>query len=266
MTDPIARVRGRYATKIKGTHNAPSVSTVLGTLNKPGLPWGAARETALFAVFHQDEWIDLSEQDAVNRLRTHHRGVWDAKAQNGTSVHDFALSWSQGQEVEVPAELDGYMDALEAFYRDNEPVFVEMEQTVIYDEKGQEFGGSFDAVMGFGAGEFVDRTLIVDYKTGKRYPIETTLQLSAYRACKKIGVYDEAGQLVSTRPMPATAGGAVLYLHDDGSYELLEVPANGDAFACFLRLRTVWEWNLNMEKWVKAHPEQRHGKSEAEVA
>jgi hypothetical protein len=262
VTDPIGRVRGRYATTIGGKHNAPSVSTVLSTLNKPGLPWGAAKETALFAVFHQDEWIGLDEKEAVDRLRRHHRGVWDDQAQRGTIVHDLALQWSKGQEVDVPADCDPYMDALDAFYRENAPTFVEMEQSVIYDEKGHEFGGSFDAIIKFGAGEFAGRTLIVDYKTGQRYPIETTLQLSAYRSCKKIGVYDEKGQLVGTRPMVPVGGGAILYLHDDGTYELLEVPANGDAFAVFLRLRAVWAWNNEMERWVKAHPERRAGAKE----
>ena len=38
------------------------------------------------------------------------------------------------------------MDALEAFYRDNGPEFVESEQSVIYDERGHEFGGTFDEV------------------------------------------------------------------------------------------------------------------------
>ena len=259
MTDPIARKGGRYAVKVGGKHTAPSVSTVIGVLNKPGLPWGAARETALFAVFHRSEWADLEPQDAIDRLRKHHRGVWDDKARRGTLVHDLALGWSQGREVDVPAECDPYMDALEAFYGDNRPEFVECEQSVIYDEKGHEFGGSFDALIRFGAGEFAGRTLVVDYKTGGRYPIETTMQLAAYRSCKKIGVYVEAGELVSTRPMPATGGGAVLYLHDDGTYELLEVPATGDAFAAFLRLRVVWAWNRDMESWVKAHPEQRMG-------
>lgn len=260
MTDPIARKNGRYAVTVRGKHTAPSVSMVLNTLNKPGLPWGAARETALFAVFHQDEWLHLDEQAAVDRLRTHHRGVWNGKAQRGTLVHDLALGWSRGEEVDVPVECDPYMDALEAFYRDNAPQFVEMEQSVIHDEKGSEFGGSFDAIIRFGAGDLAGQTLVVDYKTGQRYPIETTMQLAAYRGCKKIGVYDEQGVLVDTRPMPATAGGAVLYLHDDGTYELLEVPANGDAFATFLRLRAVWAWNRDMEAWEKRTPERRMGR------
>lgn len=262
MTDPIARKNGRYAVKPGGKHTAPSVSTVLGVMNKPGLPWGAAKETALFAVFHQDEWIHLDEKGAVDRLRTHHRGVWDDKARRGTLVHDLALGWSQGREVDVPAECDPYMDALEAFYVDNQPAFVECEQSVIYDERGMEFGGSFDAIIRFGAGDYAGRTLIVDYKTGQRYPIETTMQLAAYRSCKHIGVYDDSGALAGTRPMPATDGGAILYLHDDGTYELLEVPANGDAFASFLRLRVVWGWNRDMEAWVKQHPETRHGAKE----
>jgi hypothetical protein len=239
------------------------VSTVLGVLNKPGLPWGAAKETALFAVHHQDEWMHLDPQDAADKLRRHHRGVWDDKASRGTIVHDLALQWSQGREVDVPVECDPYMDGLEAFYRENQPQFVEAEQSVIYDENPSlAYGGSFDALIRFGAGPLAGKTMVVDYKTGQRYPIETTLQLAAYRACKKIGVYDDKGALVDTRPMPVTAGGAVLYLHDTGTYELLEVPANGDAAAMFLRLRAVWSWQAEMERWVKKNPQKRVGRAD----
>ena len=57
MTDPVGRKNGRYAVAIGGKHTAPSVSAIVGLLDKPGLAWGAARETAVFAVFHPDEGL-----------------------------------------------------------------------------------------------------------------------------------------------------------------------------------------------------------------
>lgn len=263
MTDPVGRKRGRYAVEPGGRHSAPSVTMVLGVLNKPGLPWGAARETALFAVFHQGEWIDLPPAEAIERLRKHHRGVWDDKASRGTLVHDLACRWAKGEEVDCPTECDPYLDALEAFYRDHRPEWVEVERTVIYDVEGEEFGGSFDAVARLRSDGSLRR---LDLKTGKRYPIETTLQLAAYEFAPSLGVYDETGALAGTEPNPRTDARSVLYLHDDGTYELLDVPADEAAFEQFLALRRAFTWLKDMESWERAHPEIVSGRKPEEDA
>ncbi len=260
MTDPVGRVRGKYATKVGGKHNAPSVTRIIGDMvNKPGLAPGAVKETSLFVINHQDEWIDLPHDEAYRRLMRHYQGVWSDKAARGTLVHNLAAKWAAGVEVDVPAEINGYMDALDVFWRENHPEWIEVEQSVIYDEAHHEYGGSFDAIVKMHAGPMMGETALVDFKTGRRYPAEVILQIAAYRYAKAIGVYDETGALVDTRPMPRTTTGAVLYLHDDGSYELLELPAGGDAFGAFLRLRVAWTWMQTAEAWVKKNPEKRMG-------
>lgn len=261
MSDPIARRRGRYATKIGGQHDAPSVTTIVNVLNKPKLPWGAAKETALFAVLNQQEWITLPPHDAIDRLRKHHRGVWDDKANRGTRVHDLACRWAQGETVDCPADCDPYLDALDRFYRDHRPAWLHLERSVIHDAPGESYGGSFDAIAdlpGLGG------TRLIDLKTGRRFPIETTLQLAGYRYADAMGVYDDDGALIDTEPMPAVDGCSVLYLHDSGGYELLDVPADKAAFEAFLALRRVYGWQRDMEAWERAAPEQVMG-LEAEI-
>lgn len=250
MTNPAARVRGRYAVRPGEKPSAPTVSTIVNMLNKPGLPWGAAKETALFAIHHQEEWIDLDTDAAYERLRKHHRGVWDDKAARGSMVHDFALTWSQGAEVECPPDCGPYLDALEAFYKEHEPTWLAVERSVVYAEEGSEYGGTPDCI-----GRLKDgRTLILDWKTGQRYPIETTMQLAAYRFADGFGVYDAFGTLVEVEPLPQIDAAGVVYLHDDGTFELLEVPADETAHETFLSLRRVWGWQKEMTKWEKANP------------
>lgn len=251
MTAPIGRVNGRYAVEPMGKPVAPSVTGVLGLLNKPGLSWGAAKETALFAIHHPDEWQHLDPTDAYHRLRKHHAGVWRDKASRGTAVHALALEWAEGREVDCPPECDPYLDALERFYVDRSPVWVEVERSVVYNAPDLAFGGSFDAIA-----ELDGRRVVLDIKTGQRYPVEVTAQLAAYRFAQGMGVYSPLGGLESVEPMPVgIEGGVVLYLHEDRTYELLEVPADRQAFDAFLNLRRVWNWLQDMERWVKRHPE-----------
>lgn len=236
MSDPAGRKNGRYATKIGGKHTAPSVTTVLGVLNKPGLPWGAAKETALFAIHHQDEWIGLDVDAAYERLRKHHKGVWNDKANLGSQVHDLALGWARGEAVDVPGQCEPYMDALEAFYREWRPETIEAERCVIYEHPDLGYGGAFDLIATVAGG----RRLLIDYKTGADIWPEVRAQLAAYRHAPVMGVYNDARDLVGTEPTPKVDGCAVLHLHGDGTYALTEVEAGRPEWDFFLACRRVW--------------------------
>lgn len=282
MTAPLGRDgRGRYRIRKGGKHEAPGVTSIVGLLDKGGLSWGAAKETALFAVYHKDEWMDLDGDAAYERLRKHHRGVWDAKAEVGNIVHDIALSWSEGREVDVAEmvrvddkgrdrkwtggheipfkRVNGCLDALERFYDDHQPVWIAAEQTVISTGTDSPSGidptrcyaGSYDVKAKLTDG----LTHLIDYKSGARYPIETTLQLSAYEFAPWVGKYSADGDLEAVEANERTDAQDVLYLHDDGTYELLEVPADERAYNEFMGLRLKKAWLDDMEKWVKAHPE-----------
>ena len=98
---PYARIR---STRL------PSVTTVIGELDKPGLSWGAARETALFAVHHRDRWEDLEPVAAVDVLRKHHRGLWDSAAAWGTLTHLVIEHFAAGHDVTV-AEVVEHVQA-----------------------------------------------------------------------------------------------------------------------------------------------------------
>jgi hypothetical protein len=251
MTTPVLRVRGKYPTEPGGKPVAPSVSTIVGQLDKPGLSWGAAKESALFAVHHRNEWEELDPLHAVDRIRKHHKGVWDDKAARGTAVHAMAVEWSEGHDVDVTPECSPYMDALERFYDDHQPRWLHVERSVVYTEpRYHSYGGSFDWIAELNDG----RRVLGDWKTGGRYPVDTILQLAAYRYAQHLCVVDDVGRFVGLEPMPSVDAAAVVYLHDDGTYELLELPATRDAHGTFLRLRDVWTWRQQAEQWNRSHP------------
>lgn len=246
MTAPTARVRGRYATEVGGKHTAPSVTGVLGVLDKPGLSWGAAKETAIFAVLRRDEWDTLTAAEAIERLRKHHRGVWDDKANRGTAVHAMAHDWARGNEIDVPPDCAAYIDALEQFYADWRPTWVALERSVIYPDPIDGYGGSFDAIGDLSDG----RRWLLDIKTGASVYPDTALQLAAYRAAPYMGVYDDKGELTGTETMPAVQACGVLHLCDNGSYGLIPMQAGPDEFAFFLHARRLWAWGSASKKVI----------------
>lgn len=237
MTNPAGRKNNRYAVEVHGRHGFPSVTTVIGVLDKPALSFAAAKETALFAVHQQRQWRHLAPAHAVDKLKRQHRVLWDEKASRGTTVHDLANSWSQGVEVEVPADCLPYMDALEQFYRDWEPRWVEVERTVIY--RGERpYGGSFDAIA-----DLVDgRRWILDLKTGSSVWETVALQLAAYRYAEHIGLYDETGDLIGTEPMIPVDACGVIHLRSDGTYGLVPVQAGREEWDYFMACRQLWEF------------------------
>lgn len=254
MTAPLMRVRGRYPVVPGGPCIAPSVTTISGMVGAgSALVFGATKVCAHGAVYRKDEYADMSDEDAYHWLRKLHVGEWKAKADRGTLVHDLAHRWSQGLDVDCPPDCSGYLDALERFYADHDPTWLHCERTVIYDKPGRETAGTFDALGVLRDG----RRTLLDWKSGKRYPTSTILQMSGYRYATEMAVVDELGQFIDTEPMPEVDACAVCYLHDDGTYELLELPVSSATHAVFLALRDVWAWQQEADAWLKRNPERK---------
>jgi hypothetical protein len=131
------------------------------------------------------------------------------------------------------------VDALEMFLRDKEPTVLELEQIAL-SEKG--YGGRFDMIVRWG-----NNNWLLDLKTGAEYAIEHTLQLSAYRYADGIAVYDEDGALVDLRPLPKIDRCGCLYVREDGTYKVVEYPADEQAFGIFNNLLTAYQWTRSEE-------------------
>lgn len=237
MTNPAGRKNNRYAVKKKGPHSAPSVTTVLGIINKPALSFAAAKETALLAV-NSRSWRTMNPNHAVDHLKRHHRAVWDAKASRGTLVHDYANSWSQGLEVEVEDDCLPYMDALEQFYTDWRPAWVEVERTVIYAREPNAYGGSFDGIADLAD----NKRWLLDIKTGTSVWEEVSLQLAAYRYADRMGIYNERGDLIDTEPVVQVDRCGVIHLKADGTYDLVPVRSERAEWDYFMACRRVWDF------------------------
>lgn len=264
----------RPYSRMKGSE--PSVTTILGAMKAvPALTWGAAKETALFAVHHQDEWTDLTPEDAVDLLRRHHRGVWDSKAANGTALHSVNEAWCEGRtpdlaeivahmadtdrnavswrgrEAEVVKVLGGYVDGLEAFWMAYQPRTVLTEYVV---RSPGHYIGTADWCAEIGG-----RRLLLDIKTTAQHDEEKGVyvdswapQLAAYRFAPEIVHFgkDEKGRnvITGTEPNLITDGAAVVHLRGEGHFDLFEIPADEAAHEAFMHMVAAHGWLKSLPK------------------
>lgn len=261
---PGARIHRPYARKPGGP---PSVTTVLSVLDKPGLYWASARETATFAVLHQDQWIDLPTDQAVDRIRRHFKGIWDHRAALGTAVHQVNEAWAHGEEVDLNdiidqvqaenrvwakmdvgqifAELSVMVDGLEEAWRALRPETISAEDVVRYSKvERQVYIGQNDWRV-----RIHGHSYLVDVKTSGQtdpdkgfYPDSWRLQLAAYRGCNEKVLYDDNCDEIHTEPLPPVERCAILHIRANGKWAFLPVAAGGTEHNHFLRLRDLYGW------------------------
>lgn len=247
----------------------PSVTQVVGTLDKPGLSWGAARETAAYAVSHMAAWSDLPSGQATTILYRHHRGVWDHRALIGSAIHAINADWCQGRavrvldviqdirerstlwqgrpEAELYAELLPMTDGLAAFWHKAKPIPLSWEQVVRFRHPATAGALDYIGTLDWRA-EINGQPMLLDLKTtgsvkhgqGK-YWDQWRLQLAAYRYATEAVLYRDHTE-VGTFELPEVAGAAVVHLYRDGKVEFNPVKAGPREHEVFLSLRRVYGW------------------------
>lgn len=237
----------------------PSVTTLIGVMDKPGLSWGAAKETATYAVHHQADWRGLDPDEAIERLYKHHRGVWDRSALVGTLVHSCAEAWSYGQSWDIPDDTDpdvvrrlpGYINGLAAFFEDNQPQVIATEVCV----RGRTSGGD---VTYAGTADWIAQidgdVWLLDIKTTSNldeskefYTKEWRLQLAAYRWAEEVVHYHgttevAAWPLADCFPRPTRTG--ILHMRGNDGYQLIEVDSSVALLVTLDACAAIREWGL----------------------
>jgi hypothetical protein len=238
LTDYENALRHRYVVE-PGGPTVPGVTTVLNILDKPALMWSASQIaaetalkehrrkativrrhrktlTALGKVQRELGYNGSDDEVYVHYCRGEFRRQWDAKMERGTRVHAVAEAWTKapGEPVEVRIMDSGFVDALEAFHRDCRPTFLHAELVVLNDIYA--YGGRFDAIVEMGG-----ETMLIDYKTGGHYEQSLAMQQVAYMH-GNLATYDDAGALGEYKSLPKIDGARGIYLHEDGTYEVVD--------------------------------------------
>ena len=154
----------------------PGVTTILNEgLPKPALINWAANATAEAAINRWDELSDMGPADRLKILKAARYEDRDAAAKRGTEVHALAEKLMLGEEIVVPDELRGHVEAYVRFLDDWGPNPVLTEVTVINYTHG--YAGTLDMIFDRG-----DGNILADIKTTRSGIYgETALQLAAYR-------------------------------------------------------------------------------------
>src|SRR5262249_48622693 len=149
----------------------PGVTSTTGkAMEKPGLVWAAARETALWAVQHMGALHPETEESWVYEATRAHRTAWDESARRGSGLHRAAQHLTHGEplpttdpdtgqpwpddEIRAAEALARWMDAWDA-----DPVAVERPVFHIRHR----WAGTLDLIAKLRDGN----VWLLDYKTGK---------------------------------------------------------------------------------------------------
>lgn len=203
----------------------PSVTQILGVLDKPGLPWWGmqigVQGVIELAKRHDNPNIIGPETDpdkvvawlTSEKLTVNHQR--DNAAKRGTGVHDALEQYCATGAIpslsDFPVEERGFVQALCKFLIDHEP---QPERTeVIVGSREHQFAGRYDLRC-----TIAGRNGILDLKTGKRLYNTVHLQASAYEL---------ADTEMGAEPCEVCWA---LRASADGSYELVETRATTEDF------------------------------------
>lgn len=197
----------------------PSVTQILGVLDKPALVWWGMRVGVEGACQLQAaQSLPENPEEAVKALTARKLTVNHVKtraATRGTSLHDALEAYMRDGTVPMPAgfpeEDRGYVRALAKAMLDLNPVPLAME--VVVGSAAHGFGGRYDLLC-----ELDGMKVRLDLKTGKRVYETAHLQLAAYELAAL-----EMGESRSDYQ-------AILRLGEDGSFEFVVCRADPAEF------------------------------------
>ncbi len=232
--------RGRGHSYLLDGAPVPGVTTILSAgYPKPGLINWAFDTASKYAVDHWDELNQVGPGSRLAQIQKARYGDRDAAAVRGTAVHDLAHRLQSGQEIDVPEEYVGHVDAYLQFVADWKPRELLVESPVFSREYS--YAGTVDLVADLAD----NRRWILDWKTSKGSPYpETALQLAAYRYSDFALVEGEEV------PMFKVARAGVVWLRADG-YDLIPLDAGAEAFEAFGHVQQVAQFRDEpLERWV----------------
>lgn len=240
----------------------PGVTSVIGMLNKPFLPFWQAKMVAELAVDSQDVIGPMAKRDrqgAVDYLKGAANRYTKSRASIGSQAHDLFERLIRGQAVgRVHPDMEPYRRLFEEFLSAVQPELVRAEDVAWSDT--HKYAGSFDGILRLrldeggkpdASGEWA--TVMADWKTSKATYPDVALQMSAYANADFIISPDG-----EHAPMPDFDGAVVLHITaDQAAFKPVRIAAeNGkpDVFPYFLALRESFDWAQSVSKTVLGDP------------
>ena len=207
----------------------PSITNVIGVINKPALVGWAAREVATKAWELRRSLQEMEEADALQVLKGAPYRKSGRAADRGTTIHAYLEARLNGLQPEV---LDGearqYQAGADAWLADWQVEPLATELTVFADE----YAGTGDLWCRR------DGTLcIVDFKTGKAIYSEAALQIAALYGAHLTADGSSTPHSFETGPVE----GWVVRIGENG-YEAKQVESLEYCLDAFMAAVALWQW------------------------
>jgi hypothetical protein len=235
-----------------------SVTQITGMLPSKNLIEWAGNTTAEYAIDHIRSLAAMcaaeKTSEALRRLQRCRYEVTDPAKKRGTEVHRLAEALIAGDEVIVPDELKGYVEAYTDFLNvmDPQPVATEL---IVVSRGRNKFCGTADLVADLNGvaweGEIIPPCRwLLDLKTGEKGVYsEAALQLCGYEHATHFVAQD--GQEPEERPMSwlEIARCGVVHLSSE-SWELRPVDTGEETWQCFRYLLWMHKRQEAMKGWI----------------
>ena len=216
--------KGRHYQHPNTGELVPSVTNIIGVLNKPALPRWAAKVVAEQAVAMRDSLPKLDEAEAVDLLKGAPWRSSTRAADRGTTIHAYLEARMQGLDPqEISGEAARFRRAADAFLKEWTPQPLHIEMTVF----GPDYAGTGDLWA-----KVNGRLAILDYKTSKAVYPEAALQLAALA---------KATVMPGGTPAPPVLDGYVVRIGEHG-YEVKKVADLDYNYAAFRACLQAWHW------------------------
>lgn len=223
---------GRGHAYYLGDRKLDGVTTIISKgLPKPALVNWASKTAAELAVNEWDALAELPVAERLKRIAGAPNAARDAAAVRGTQVHALADRLANGEEVKVPDELAGHVDACVKFLDDWQPETLYTERPVYHET--YLYAGTFDLLVGMDDGQGQGtQTWLLDFKTSRSGAYgDTAFQLAAYANATHYARPDG-----SVHVMPIVDRCAVVWLRADG-YDLYPYHVDTSVFRQFLYIQ-----------------------------
>lgn len=232
MTTPAlaenVRGKGRHYRDPRSGELVPSVTNVLGVINKPALPRWAAKEVAAAAVAMKASLAGMDDAEVMDVLKGAPWRRSTRAADRGTTIHAYLEAALMGAPVQrVEGQAADYRAAADAWLDWWKPEPVHLERTVF----GDGYAGTGDAWL-----RMDGEVWLVDFKTSKAIYDEAAMQLAALAAAPLMAV----GEELIEAPTPARL--AVVRIGTDGEHETRLVADPATEYAAFRAALEVWRW------------------------
>jgi hypothetical protein len=213
----------------------PSVTNVIGILDKPAIPRWAASEVAKRAAQLKRSLGAMADSEIVDTLKGAPWSKSQRAADRGTDIHGYLEARLNRWEPEPLSDdampykfaADDWFDSVGASFED-----VQTEVTLF----NPRYAGTTDLI-----GRLDGRINIVDFKTSKAIYDEAALQLSALAACyteadgASVAWRDETGFMVEVPRLVVVRIGV-------DKWQEKEVANPHDGMTAFFGLLDAWHW------------------------